>query len=213
MISIHASAKEATWCLCRFLVVLQFQSTPPRRRRLLWAKLLNNSPSFQSTPPRRRRHEVDGYTTYSADFNPRLREGGDVLWILLWILWITISIHASAKEATMVGCIYRHFKGISIHASAKEATCRRIICIFIILFYFNPRLREGGDSVAGGRRNRRINFNPRLREGGDQNQTRLPRRISIFQSTPPRRRRPQTASCIRVTQAISIHASAKEATI
>ena len=81
-------------------------------------------------------------------FNPRLREGGDVLWILLWILWITISIHASAKEATMVGCIYRHFKGISIHASAKEATCRRIICIFIILFYFNPRLREGGDSKS-----------------------------------------------------------------
>ena len=54
-------------------------------------------------------------------FNPRLREGGDFS-SLSSVDGETISIHASAKEATMVGCIYRHFKGISIHASAKEAT-------------------------------------------------------------------------------------------
>ena len=55
-------------------------------------------------------------------FNPRLREGGDFS-SLSSVDGETISIHASAEEATMVGCIYRHFKGISIHASAKEATC------------------------------------------------------------------------------------------
>ena len=99
-------------------------------------------------------------------FNPRLREGGDFS-SLSSVDGETISIHASAKEATMVGCIYRHFKGISIHASAKEATVyngtidwkkvkfqstpprrRRPDFLFFLHGhdYFNPRLREGGDA-------------------------------------------------------------------
>ena len=68
---------------------------------------------------------MDGYTTYSADFNPRLREGGDEKDSVkvgesfefqstpprrrrpskckhrLTVFFI--SIHASAKEATRVG--------------------------------------------------------------------------------------------------------------
>ena len=88
----------------------------------------------------------------------------------------------------MVGCIYRHFKGISIHASAKEATCRRIICIFIILFYFNPRLREGGDSKSPALISPLlISIHASAKEATE---------IIVssdfgmqFQSTPPRRRR------------------------
>ena len=124
------------------------------------------------------------------DFNPRLREGGDALRNSITHQTDLISIHASAKEAT--------FHSLKWRINTTD---------------FNPRLREGGDNGWLYIQTLQRNFNPRLREGGDQNQTRLPRRISIFQSTPPRRRRPQTASCIRVTQAISIHASAKEATI
>ena len=78
------------------------------------------------------------------DFNPRLREGGDALRNSITHQTDLISIHASAKEATMVGCIYRHFKGISIHASAKEATRIKPDCRGVYQ-YFNPRLREGGD--------------------------------------------------------------------
>ena len=78
-ISIHASAKEATFPLYLLWMGKRFQSTPPRRRR---------------------RKPVRCRKPMHCHFNPRLREGGDVLWILLWILWITISIHASAKEAT-----------------------------------------------------------------------------------------------------------------
>ena len=90
----------------------------------------------------------------------------------------------------MVGCIYRHFKGISIHASAKEATT--VSSFSGVTEYFNPRLREGGDGIQRHNRLeeskisihasakeatcRRIicifiilfYFNPRLREGGDQ---------------------------------------------
>ena len=77
-----------------------------------------------------------------------------------------ISIHASAKEATIQtfkGCYT--FLSISIHASAKEATIIPVSCG--IVNDFNPRLREGGDSLS----------------------------VSLyepdwsFQSTPPRRRR------------------------
>ena len=54
---------------------------------------------------------------------------------------------------------------ISIHASAKEATCYSIT--ISILKYFNPRLREGGDFPVPASPARYTDFNPRLREGGD----------------------------------------------
>ena len=87
----------------------------------------------------------------------------------------------------MVGCIYRHFKGISIHASAKEATT--VSSFSGVTEYFNPRLREGGDKEYLRNNGGKKNFNPRLREGGDV--CTLQKLLSgvIFQSTPPRRRR------------------------
>ena len=123
-----------------------------------------------------------------ANFNPRLREGGDLTSLIIPFVIITISIHASAKEATIMhdpissifvfqstpprrrrpitflsGCLSN---SISIHASAKEATLFRIRYILPIL-HFNPRLREGGDIAFVILINPIINFNPRLREGGD----------------------------------------------
>mgnify|MGYP000116486425 CR=1 FL=1 len=79
IISIHASAKEATGNILSVEKMKKFQSTPPRRRRqMLLFHLLYNF-QFQSTPPRRRR---PFFATPSAHF--------------------FISIHASAKEATIV---------------------------------------------------------------------------------------------------------------
>ena len=88
----------------------------------------------------------------------------------------------------MVGCIYRHFKGISIHASAKEATT--VSSFSGVTEYFNPRLREGGDKEYHRNNGGKKNFNPRLREGGDG----IQRHNRLEESK------------------ISIHASAKEAT-
>ena len=88
----------------------------------------------------------------------------------------------------MVGCIYRHFKGISIHASAKEATT--VSSFSGVTEYFNPRLREGGDKEYHRNNGGKKNFNPRLREGGDLSKDNLHLHHSLlFQSTPPRRRR------------------------
>ena len=123
MISIHASAKEATFFCVPFNVpVFKFQSTPPRRRRHLRRHHQGNKKQFQSTPPRRRRHwrltvpqanknfnprlrEGGDYNRpcyqlyYEKHFNPRLREGGDYN-VLVFFAKDFISIHASAKEAT-----------------------------------------------------------------------------------------------------------------
>ena len=147
-----------------------FQSTPPRRRRL--AKILKPGlyHIFQSTPPRRRRQEVDGYTTYSADFNPRLREGGDEKDSVkvgesfefqstpprrrrpskckhrLTVFFI--SIHASAKEATFP--LYLLWMGKRFQSTPPRRRRRKPVrCRKPMHCHFNPRLREGGDVLTG----------------------------------------------------------------
>ena len=55
-------------------------------------------------------------------FNPRLREGGDAGYGNQIDIYNLISIHASAKEATIHGVNQMGGHTISIHASAKEAT-------------------------------------------------------------------------------------------
>ena len=125
-ISIHASAKEATDFEYFVGDAIEFQSTPPRRRRLSLAAKLNLILAFQSTPPRRRRRYFScdrrpldrisihasakeatavafTKTSIDSDFNPRLREGGDAPKPHLGY-GIIISIHASAKEATATYC-------------------------------------------------------------------------------------------------------------
>ena len=79
-ISIHASAKEATFPLYLLWMGKRFQSTPPRRRR---------------------RKPVRCRKPMHCHFNPRLREGGDALRNSITHQTDLISIHASAKEATL----------------------------------------------------------------------------------------------------------------
>ena len=77
---------------------------------------------------------------------------------------------------------------------------------------FNPRLREGGDLNTAVYAALAFDFNPRLREGGDVLPQFARQPFSEFQSTPPRRRRP-CSFLLAYKILISIHASAKEATI
>ena len=100
--------------------------------------------------------------------------------------------------------------------------------------HFNPRSREGSDSLFCGELSSMIYFNPRSREGSDgcgmilssyskKFQSTLPRRerrINImilgsnirFQSTLPRRERQSRKGFHRDRRLISIHAPAKGAT-
>ena len=99
VVSIHASAREATTGWLKGLPHKQFQSTPPRgRRQAISSRSLATAcfnprlraggdmqrPSecatknpFQSTPPRGRRPPGPRYRPGGACFNPRLRAGGD----------------------------------------------------------------------------------------------------------------------------------------
>ena len=103
-ISIHASAKEATVSSKILALTYRFQSTPPRRRRHSLGNGVFFNDIFQSTPPRRRRRAERGQAGGIWDFNPRLREGGDLV-SEHHTVTLMISIHASAKEATKVRAI------------------------------------------------------------------------------------------------------------
>ena len=88
---------------CDYLMATLFQSTLPRRERLTgW--LLKN---------------------IYANFNPRSRDGSDVLNNRIFID-NEISIHAPAKGATRQPHGELHEKAISIHAPAKGATAMTV---------------------------------------------------------------------------------------
>ena len=122
---------------------LAFQSTPPRGRRLEVQLSKLTTKSFQSTPPRGRRRIQ---TLFCSCFH-------------------TISIHASAREATKPKSTGLFTYIISIHASAREATLPPFPFIIFIKISIHASAREAtkrnGKSVSWG----------------------------IFQSTPPRGRR------------------------
>ena len=101
-ISIHASAREAT-PVCRSPAALCriFQSTPPRGRRQYSLTSSGVGGAFQSTPPRGRRPVARSIRRIPIHFNPRLREGGDFDELLNSKGASEISIHASAREATV----------------------------------------------------------------------------------------------------------------
>ena len=98
-----------------------FQSTPPRRRRQRKLTLVFMRKSFN---PRlraggdlqKRKHQPGKFC-----FNPRLRAGGDQR-LLFDTRTEAVSIHASAQEATKSMQITTWTIAVSIHASAQEAT-------------------------------------------------------------------------------------------
>ena len=172
-ISIHASAREATWLTPAFeLTYINFN---PRLREggdMFLMILMDIVILFQSTPPRGRRRIVRTSTfAPGMHFNPRLREGGDSAWLPIW--FASGYFNPRLREG---GDVYEAFYAdkyfISIHASAREATTipalsplsvarfqstpprgrrHRLFSGSLSYAYFNPRLREGGDCGGGGK--------------------------------------------------------------
>ena len=123
------------------------------------------------------------------DFNPRTREGCDVLYLSLLILLVLFQSTHPRRVRHLICDLYLLIKFISIHAPAKGATW---ILQFLLPFYpnFNPRTREGCDDTGMLDTSQTQNFNPRTREGCDE-------KIGALAFRPV---------------AISIHAPAKGAT-
>ena len=88
---------------------------------------------------------------------------------------------------------------ISIHASAKEATSLHML-IHLSYLDFNPRLREGGDALRNSITHQTdlISIHASAKEA-----TRLRIKTvleTLFQSTPPRRRRPEESDAIKLVK-------------
>ena len=143
-ISIHAPARGATETWQHSACSTGFQSTLPRGERLLaLAKQVTNI-QFQSTLPRGERRKSDYKSVSGKDFNPRSREGSDMIdsssrreisifqstlprgerrvTLVLKPSFIWISIHAPARGATFSILSGLCLFGISIHAPARGAT-------------------------------------------------------------------------------------------
>ncbi len=124
---------------------------------------------------------------------------------------IDVSIHASAREAT-AGAVQVHPPhGVSIHASAREATVSLLYARSIAAVSIHASAREATAAPALIDASSR-GFDPRLRAGGDSSVTKVAGGAAWFRSTPPRGRRRQRHGGQRHNRAVSIHASAREAT-
>ena len=120
-----------------------FQSTRPRGTRRAEISTRRLPKRFQSTRPRGTRLTTHSYHASQSRFNPRVREGRDDSYALSGMSLESfnprvregrdlprrpgkalppVSIHASARDATMVFYSWRSIMPVSIHASARDAT-------------------------------------------------------------------------------------------
>ena len=77
MISIHASAKEATESNYSAALPVLFQSTLPRRKRLALNRFDHVVTDFNPRFREGSDNITDSLTSLARDFNPRFREGSD----------------------------------------------------------------------------------------------------------------------------------------
>ena len=143
------------------------------------------------------------------NFNPCSREGSDQ-WLPILFVHSKISIHAPARGAT---CCMDEFKNkFEFQSTLPRGERRRVSAGKSARNYFNPRSREGSDRIPRRKDKRRLHFNPRSREGSDLFTI---RRILItsFQSTLPRGERRELLTNDKLSEAISIHAPARGATL
>ncbi len=160
-----------------------FQSTLPRGERHVSSECAKTFGIFQSTLPRGERHQRFPLFYRLFNFNPRSREGSDK-WIIqrrqkyIYFnprsregsdittqhgdVWLTISIHAPARGATLPGLVRRR---------AEE---------------FQSTLPRGERPLLADVDTGEVNFNPRSREGSDIKDGIDATFDKLFQSTLPR---------------------------
>ena len=147
----------------------EFQSTLPRRERHRSYFYTLKQNKFQSTLPRRERLYANPVgATPLVSFNPRSHEGSD---IAKWIIVFTNSCFNPRSH------------------EGSDTLCGLYISV---LKSFNPRSHEGSDRYRGFISVIRYSFNPRSHEGSDSARSLYNFGNIKFQSTLPRRERPDT---------------------
>ena len=125
VISIHASAREATFRLhsVRSRTGISIHASAREATKNLLKS--DKDPTISIHASAREATLISWiFLGLAGNFNPRLREGGDHGNAAL-AHPDPISIHASAREATPYNEVIPDRGGISIHASAREATTAR----------------------------------------------------------------------------------------
>ena len=184
-VSIHAPAREATVGSGQRSAVRAVSIHAPAREAT-WPRCRPRSPLAVSIhAPAREATRSAASTAPGKSFNPRPRAGSD-------------RRHGAARPQDSV----------SIHAPAREATCRAMDSTRTTSF--NPRPRAGSDLIDDEDSGTDC-FNPRPRAGSDGHFGTGTSTIPLFQSTPPRGKRPDRVGQLDRRQ-VSIHAPAREAT-
>ena len=132
-VSIHASVKDATKWACRDVVGMSFN---PRICKRCDATQKSPHTRYQSFNPRickRCDKVLRMLKLWRKRFNPRICKRCDRLTCSL-ISLISVSIHASVKDATNNRLYVIKHISVSIHASVKDATFAMLMLISVILF-------------------------------------------------------------------------------
>ena len=165
-----------------------FQSTPPRGRRPDASQTRVAEVEFQSTPPRGRRPGGGPASdaTPGVSIHASAREA--TVEVFGQLVNVEVSIHASAREATRRRYLRSPGPRVSIHASAREATelVIRVNLSRPVSIHASAREATAGKEPQCALL---VSFNPRLRAGGDR-----------------------ASRCRPRLRGVSIHASAREAT-
>ena len=167
-----------------YYIMYVFQSTLPRRERHRY-RVYNRNARFISihAPTQGATVDPDNSLFSSLNFNPRSHAGSDI------DDWTTFNMA----------------RFISIHAPTQGATTcyGKNICKWED---FNPRSHAGSDGKPHSGTDVDTYFNPRSHAGSDTSSDIIHISQFVFQSTLPRRERPQGECALNYVCFISIHA-------
>ena len=164
---------------------------------------------FQSTPPRGRRLYLLLRMHQVSHFNPRLREGGDS--ISLTVFSPSDRFQSTPPRGRRLASPAADGAAAIFQSTPPRGRRQKKSKIPENAHDFNPRLREGGDDIRLTAQDSYIDFNPRLREGGDSH---VHTAAEFMINFNPRLREGGDVYFLDMDTAveISIHASAREAT-
>ena len=188
---------------------VEFQSTRPRGTRPAFRSCASSAAVFQSTRPRGTRRPSSRRGRRNTGFNPRVREGRDTC-IKRIKGSISVSIHASARDATCDSTGSHIRQHVSIHASARDATWYP--CKHGLAYLFQSTRPRGTRLLSRIMVDSVFMFQSTRPRGTRLGHVECDIGFAQFQSTRPRGTRHARWMWMSAISSVSIHASARDAT-
>jgi len=200
LVSIHAPTQGATGTADGAVPADAFQSTRPRRARLVVIVLLFIGFLFQSTRPRRARRGKCGLQGRLDLFqSTRPRRARPCFVVISFNLLAFQSTRPRRARHAFVGQINGMVIIVSIHAPTQGATISTPPPR-ADMTRFNPRAHAGRDIGIDAKTATEFSFNPRAHAGRDTFWNIITKKKPTFQSTRPRRARQKRKSRLPLTE-------------